>query len=226
MKTCTKCGQPKPPDRFAVDRAKRDGRDSWCRDCRNRARMDRYNARLDHERQRSRDYYAGHRDERRRYYESLGPERRAVRSAAERFRYRSNPAYRAKKNAYRQAYNPVQGRLNYMKRHGGIDEWARLYDAQNGLCYLCGQTLEGVPQRLIAVDHDHDCCPGGKVTESCSACRRGLAHAWCNQLIGMAGEDMDVLRAIIVNFERVNELTKQRITAKQHQQLGLELFIA
>ena len=53
-----------------------------------------------------------------------------------------------------------------------------------------------------------------------------LAHAWCNQLIGLAGEDMDVLRAIIVNFERVNELTKQRIAAKQHQQLDLELFTA
>ena len=41
---------------------------------------------------------------------------------------------------------------------------------------------------------------------------------WCNQLIGLAGEDMDILRAIIANFERVNAETKARIAARPHEQ--------
>lgn len=220
MKTCTKCGHGKPPEQFAIDRSKRDGRDSWCRTCRNEARMARYNARLDHERHRSRAYYANHRNQKRvygrQYYEAHAQELRA----AERERYRNDAVYRAKKNG---KHDPAKERVKYMKRHGGIDEWARLYDAQNGCCYLCGQTLEGVPQRLIAVDHDHDCCPGGQDTQSCSACRRGLAHAWCNQILGLAGEDMEVLRAIIVNFERISPHTKQRIAAKPHAQGELDL---
>lgn len=104
-----------------------------------------------------------------------------------------------------------------MKRHGGLDEWARLFEAQNGLCYLCGEPLELAAQNEIHVDHDHDCCPGGKRTASCSYCRRGLAHAWCNQIIGLAGEDMQMLRTIIANFEPVQAETRRRISAKPEQ---------
>ena len=165
MKTCTNCKHDKAPDQFAIDRSKRDGRDSWCRDCRNKARKGRYYAKHEHEKRRGRSYYAANRESasaaRRRYHQ----EHREEINAASRGRLRP----RRNKN-HRDA---EQERIRYMRRHGGIDEWARLYESQNGLCYLCGQTLEGVPQRLIAVDHDHDCCPGGKVTESCSACRRG-----------------------------------------------------
>lgn len=224
MKTCTKCRQAKSPERFAVDRSKRDGRDSWCRECRNQARRDSYHAKIEHERRRSREYYgnvvrsdpvrmAERLDRTRQYYQ----DNRDAILAKERARHRLRAG---------RSYDPAKERIKYMKRHGGIGEWARLYQAQNGCCYLCGETLEGVPQKMIAVDHDHDCCESGKDTKSCSACRRGLAHAWCNQLIGLAGEDMDVLRAIIANFERVNAETKARIAARSYMQDTLDLGIA
>lgn len=220
MKTCTKCGQPKPAERFAIDRAKRDGRDSWCRDCRNEARRDRYRAHLDRERQRSRDYYD--------HAVRADPARCAARRARSSRYYTEHreailAAYR---NGNRQQaarpYDPAKERVKYMKRHGGVEEWARMWDEQGGCCYLCGETLEGVPQKMIAVDHDHECHPSTRArTESCSDCRRGLTHAWCNQLIGLAGEDMDVLRAIIANFERVNAVTKARIAVRPYVQAAL-----
>jgi hypothetical protein len=228
VKTCTKCGIPKSADRFASQRDKRDGLDSWCRDCRNQARRAAYHANLERERQRSRDYYSTHVEQamavRKHYYQ----EHREEMLAAGRARWRGDAAYRAAKQEHDKGrrrhgdYDPAKGRVDYMKRHGGIDEWARMYDAQGGCCYLCGETLGGIPKKLIAVDHDHDCHPSTRArTESCRDCRRGLAHAWCNQLIGLAGENMDVLRAIIANFERVNAQTKERIAARRREQAVL-----
>jgi hypothetical protein len=222
VKTCSKCKQAKLPERFAISRSQRDGRDSWCRDCRNEARRAAYAANLSRERQRSLDYYASHREQKKRYY----AEHRQELNAAQRARWHTDPAYREKHNAGRRSRytcNPEQNRISYMKRHGGIDEWARMYEAQDGRCYLCGETLKDTPQKFVVVDHDHDCCEGGIRTESCDACRRGLAHGWCNQLIGLCGEDMDVLRAIIANFEKVSPETKRRIAAKQEAQAVLSV---
>lgn len=175
--------------------------------------MGRYHDQLEREQQRSRDYYAGHREQKLAKLAEYNAAHRAELAVAARRYYAANRAAILNRQRGRKR-NPATERIRYMKRHGGIDEWARLWEAQGGCCYLCGRTLEDVPQKMIAVDHDHDCCEGVKTTESCSACRRGLAHAWCNQLIGLAGEDMNVLRAIIANFERVNPETKARIAAK------------
>ena len=102
-----------------------------------------------------------------------------------------------------------------MKRHGGVDEWARRYDEQGGLCYLCKKPL-AADGTDVHVDHDHDCCPGTKGrTESCPACRRGLAHAWCNQIIGLCGEDMETLRTIIANFEPAKAAAAERVAARK-----------
>jgi hypothetical protein len=210
MKRCPKCGATKPLSDFTPDKSKAGGYSSWCKAC-VAARSKSYYHRTNGEKAKaryqanrtailaaSRQYLAAHREEL---------------NAAERARYHSDAAYREKKaGRRRETYDPAKERLTYMRRHGGIDEWTRLWNEQGGCCYLCGQTLEGVPQKLVAVDHDHECHPSSRSrTESCSACRRGLAHAWCNQLLGLCGEDMGVLRAIVANFERVNAETKARI---------------
>ena len=98
------------------------------------------------------------------------------------------------------------------KRHGcdWNDEFARLWQAQDGKCYLCEGPL-GPDQADCHVDHDHSCCPSGR---SCEKCRRGLAHPLCNWIVGYAGDDPDRLRRIADNLEAANTRlreTKDRI---------------
>lgn len=101
------------------------------------------------------------------------------------------------------------------RRHGGAAEWARMWAEQDGRCYLCQRPM--LPGQEIHVDHDHTCCYNPKDTDSCSYCRRGLTHAACNQIWGLAAENPDVLRAIASQGERVAEATRARITAKPEQ---------
>lgn len=224
MKRCPRCGATKPFSEFSPDRHKASGYSSWCKAC-NAAKSREYYDRTSGEKSRAR--YQANRESilaRTKARYQADPQLRAARAAYQRFRYRNDPAYRASQSSAKRnrAYDPAKERINYMKRHGGIDEWARMYAEQNGLCYLCKQPLP-TDGKDVHVDHDHTCCPGGKVTESCSACRRGLAHAWCNQIVGLAGENMDVLRAIIINFEPVSAQARARIAAKpQAAVLGVD----
>lgn len=49
---------------------------------------------------------------------------------------------------------------------------------QNNTCLLCPQTFE---DKVPAIDHDHNCCPGEK---SCGKCVRGLLCNNCNIKLG------------------------------------------
>lgn len=61
--------------------------------------------------------------------------------------------------------------------------WQKLFDEQNGCCYLCGVDLGEALKRKrgVHVDHDHSCCPRER---TCGQCIRGLACHRCNQGIG------------------------------------------
>lgn len=206
VKRCPNCGEVKPLSEFTPDKWKASGYSSWCKPC---------------IAERSRAYYkrtAGEKAKAR--YRADRKAWMARSNARRQERFAADPEKeRQKRREQSRKRTPRERRVEYMKRHGGIDEWARMWDAQDGCCYLCGKTLEGVPQQMIAVDHDHDCHPSNRGrTESCQYCRRGLTHAWCNQLIGLAGEDMGMLRAIIANFERVNAETKARIASRSYAQ--------
>lgn len=197
MKPCTKCGTTKPAAEFAVDRAKSDGLDSWCRTCRNAARRDRYNANLDHEQQRSRDYYDANRD--------------TIRTS------RTSEINHQRYVAWKARY-PGGLRIQWLKAAHGIapEQWAAMLAEQGGQCYLCEQPLPDDP-RKIAVDHDHTCCPAKR---SCSTCRRGLAHTYCNGVIGFAGDDPAVLRRIADNLEQAKQITAAlRLTAPEQGEL-------
>ena len=121
--------------------------------------------------------------------------------------------------------NPLQPRTARpaaipIGRHGGPDEWARMWDAQDGLCYLCLRPLPD-DKTAIHVDHDHSCHdpgPGGRNTQSCQYCRRGLTHERCNQIWGLAKEDAGLLCAIADNGERVRDETRERIATRPYAQ--------
>jgi hypothetical protein len=79
--------------------------------------------------------------------------------------------------------------------------WAQYQEMlalQGGGCAVCGgQCSTG---RLLAVDHDHSCCPG--YARSCGRCVRGLLCAACNQGIGKFSDQPDRLRAAADYLER------------------------
>lgn len=77
--------------------------------------------------------------------------------------------------------------------------YAQIMRDQDGLCPVCGEPLD---DSSLFIDHDHACCPTRK---SCGRCVRGLLHAQCNTLLGMAGDSPIRLRAAAVYLEDWNK---------------------
>lgn len=63
--------------------------------------------------------------------------------------------------------------------------YQRLYEAQNGRCWIC-QWATGKTKHL-ALDHDHACTAGHPKDKGCERCWRGLLCGPCNQMIGRMG---------------------------------------
>ena len=72
-----------------------------------------------------------------------------------------------------------------------LEQYNQMLKKQNNLCAVClkpetkkfwktGQVMR------LAVDHDHNCCPGVK---SCGKCVRGLVCHMCNTTIGKLETD-------------------------------------
>src|SRR6266851_2050819 len=95
---------------------------------------------------------------------------------------------RARKN-----YRPGRQHADVLRSRHSMepDDWAAIWDAQDGRCYLCGDEL--VAEKAV-IDHDHSHCPRQR---SCPICRRGLAHPDCNSAIGLAGDDVARLRRMV-----------------------------
>lgn len=83
------------------------------------------------------------------------------------------------------------GKFNIMLRTKyGIDaeDWARMFNAQNCSCAICGDRLDG--GLGTHVDHDH-----------ATGAIRGLLCHGCNTSIGHLSESPDVLRRAITYLE-------------------------
>lgn len=189
MKQCPRCGLTKPLDGFGKDRTKRDDRMSHCRACSNRARRNRYGAKLDHERSRGRRYYQENRE--------------------------AKLAYSS--NAYRRwvAANPDGPWAQEIKKTHGLspEQWFAMLMEQSGLCYLCKRLLPDDRSKVF-IDHDHRHCPTGR---SCGVCRRGMAHSNCNTGIGLFSDDPALLRLAADNLERAQAITEALIMAGSAQ---------
>jgi hypothetical protein len=86
-------------------------------------------------------------------------------------------------------------RNHQLKRDFGITlaEYEAALAAQGGGCAACGVTEEG-NGRMLAVDHDHACCPSRK---TCGQCIRGLLCSACNLQLGRVADDIDRLEALV-----------------------------
>lgn len=130
----------------------------------------------------------------------------------------ANAANRGRVRAWHTA-NPDRvrehARRSHLRRNHGMDEaeFAALWEAQAGLCYLCDDPLgEG---HEVAIDHDHRCCPP---RHSCRACRRGLACNACNVAVGQAQDDPSRLRLIAARLETAQAAAADRIAGRPVQE--------
>lgn len=95
---------------------------------------------------------------------------------------------------------PEQQRRYLLKAQHGMTpgDWDAMWSAQRGRCCYCERSLP-VDRKQVHIDHDHSCCPPKR---SCVLCRRGLACAVCNLIVGYADDDADRLEVITRNLAR------------------------
>lgn len=170
------------------------------------------------------------------YHAAWVAKNRARVNARKRAAYAANPepvltrqrAYRAANAAEVKAKqrirdarrDPEKLRVQQMYSKRGITpgEWVEIRTAQNGQCYLCGTEVPAEPCRNAVVDHDHRCCGPQK---SCPSCRRGIACRRCNSIIGLAGDDPEVLRMIADRLQAVLAVQAQRLAIRRASMVPL-----
>lgn len=168
-------------------------------------------------REQRREYYARNREAWRQRYR----ENREEKLERDRLRRQQNlEAYRERRRArYARDRDKILARARPQRLwndHGlRPEQWCALYDAQGGLCYLCGNEMTDD----AVIDHDHSCCPPNR---SCQTCRRGLAHPGCNSAIGFAKDDPDRLRNMADALQAAQEAFETRRADACEQLLLIE----
>lgn len=107
-----------------------------------------------------------------------------------------NPEYQRK---WKEANPEAQPVYRLTHKFGiGIAEYNRMLVAQGGVCAICGSEAG---ERMLAVDHDHRCCPGDR---SCGSCIRGLLCHGCNVTLGVVRDDVGRLMAMVGYLSRTD----------------------
>lgn len=95
--------------------------------------------------------------------------------------------------------DPLYARRSHLKVTFNItlEFYEEMLKKQNYACAVCGKKetnkpTRGVGEPVLAIDHDHSCCPGRK---SCGKCVRGLLCSSCNHGLGNFSDDPDLLFA-------------------------------
>lgn len=164
-------------------------------------------------------YYRATREERRKrdrqYYEA---NRDDVLARVKSYADTKRPEIQEYKRKYYQASGAKVRQKALEDKHGrGIAaDWAVMWEAQQGRCYLCGRDMDPDDAH---VEHWHGCAAHGP-KKSCRYCRRGLAHQNCNIVVGQAADDPSLLRIIADNLERANaEVKACQAVMPQHMTL-------
>jgi hypothetical protein len=198
---------------------------SWYQANRERAREYQrqwYEANREAKNEKSRQWAAAHPEKMREYnrrYREANLEKERARQR--RSREANREANRESQRRYRAKRGTDGRRVQAWALNHGLrpEDWATLWDGQDGRCYLCGEPM--TPEQ-VHIDHDHRCCPKD---HSCIYCRRGLAHASCNQLIGFADDDPGRLRRVADNLEAALKVTDARLAGKP-EQMTMEILVA
>lgn len=87
-----------------------------------------------------------------------------------------------------------------------VEQYEEMFKAQEGCCAICKRpewrtTAKGALQ-MLAVDHDHKCCPG---RSSCGECVRALLCTDCNTAMGLMAENVNRMANMIAYVTEHNE---------------------
>lgn len=116
-----------------------------------------------------------------------------------------NDANRDSINAKNKVYRedcPEKNKSRKLKYYYNItlEQYNNMLEEQDHACAICGGTNKN--GKVLAVDHDHACCPGGR---SCGSCVRGLLCNDCNLSIGRMDDDptrLDKAKQYILDFRK------------------------
>jgi len=158
IKTCKKCEVPQPTENYWKQSKSSDGLQPYCKTCQHTCNTKWNSDNPDRVRACSRQVQKTIRKEH--------PERFTYRKRKE-----SNP------EAHRR-------RAEYIAFHkfGVNQQWFdNKLAKQSGKCAICGKSKEHPKWKRFSIDHNHECCGGGK---ACDKCRRGLLCHSCNIRLG------------------------------------------
>jgi len=114
------------------------------------------------------------------------PETRERRKADMRRWYEANKETKVKK--YRIENIDPQRDQRYRRTFNiSLDRYNEMLAKQGGVCAICSTPPA---QQMLAVDHDHSCCPG---KTSCGSCVRGLLCSDCNTSLGKFKDSKELL---------------------------------
>jgi len=161
-------------------------------------------------RQYSRAYYAANRETvaaQRKEYQDRNRDKLHRWQRAYRLRHPERD--RERHRVYREA-NQEQARAWLLRRRHGMqpEDWAAMWTAQDGKCYLCSGELAA---EKAHIDHGHSCCGPNR---SCPVCRCGLACEQCNRAIGLVRDDPARLRRMADALEAANRGVVERMAER------------
>lgn len=96
--------------------------------------------------------------------------------------------------SYCNTCSPLLSRTRLVERYGiSLDQYHQMLEDQGHACKICN-LKEKTSRIRLSIDHDHNCCPGGK---SCGSCVRGLLCTNCNMSLGNAQDSIEILQKMI-----------------------------
>jgi len=137
-------------------------------------------------------------------------------------RFANRDAYLARQREYQQgrrSEDPVAYRHSMRKSmlwsyyKLTVEDYDSLLDLQGGVCGGCGDPP--AENKMLAVDHDHRCCPTKK---SCGLCIRGLLCPQCNMAAGVVERFPSIVAWV---DRRVRTFVPERVRPRRSSRVGL-----
>jgi len=179
VKKCLKCKKVKPILEFYEDKTRKDGYQSWCKNCC---------------REWSRNYYLKNKESclaRSKKYVQEHPEN--CKKNLSKSYYKHHEKNRTQKKTYYYKHKDRDRELKLKRKFNlSLDEYDKMFQEQDGCCAICG-IHQSELKKALCVDHNHK-------TEKI----RGLLCSNCNLAIGILKHNTGILHNAILYLEKTN----------------------